>query len=137
MGLADYKKLLKKSFEELPESAAQRSRFEIPKVKGHIQGNNTIVTNFRQIAKHFGRNENHFLKFILKEIASPGKFSKDLLIIGRKVSSSLVNEKIHKYAEIFVLCPACGRPDTILEEEKGVTILKCTACGTKHPVRKI
>jgi translation initiation factor 2 subunit 2 len=137
MNLSEYKKLLQKSIEELPESVIQRSRFEIPKIKGHLQGNNTIITNFKQIAKYLGRDENHFLKFILKEIASPGKFSGDYLIIGRKVSSSLVNEKIHKYAEIFVLCPACGRPDTIIEEEKGISKLKCTACGAKHPVRKI
>jgi len=137
MAVADYKKLLKKSIKELPESVMERSRFEIPKVKGHIQGNNTIITNFKQIAKYLGRDESHFLKFILKEIAAPGKFTRDFLIIGRKVSSSLLNEKIHRYAEIFVLCPVCGRPDTVLETEKGVSTLKCTACGAKHPVRKI
>jgi len=137
MTLQNYKKLLKKTIEELPESVIERSRFDIPKVKGHIQGNNTIITNFKQIAKYLGRDENHFLKFILKETAAPGKFSGDLLVIGRKVSSELVNEKIHKYAEIFVLCPVCGKPDTIIETEKGVTNLKCTACGSKHPVRKI
>jgi len=137
MAVADYKKLLKKSIKELPESVMERSRFEIPKVKGHIQGNNTIIRNFKQIAKYLGRDESHFLKFILKEIAAPGKFTRDFLIIGRKVSSSLLNEKIHRYAEIFVLCPVCGRPDTVLETEKGVSTLKCTACGAKHPVRKI
>jgi len=137
MPIADYKKLLKKTIKELPESVIERSRFEIPKVKGHIQGNNTIITNFKQIAKYLGRDENHFLKFILKEIAAPGKFSRYLLVIGRKVSSELVNDKIHKYAEIFVLCPVCGKPDTVIESEKGVSTLKCTACGAKHPVRKI
>jgi translation initiation factor 2 subunit 2 len=137
MNIDQYKELLGKAVKELPEGAIERSRFEVPKVKGHIQGNNTIITNFKQIAKHFRREEDHFLKFILKEIASPGKFSGELLIIGRKVSSELLNDKITKYAEIFVLCPSCGRPDTNIETEKGVNILKCTACGSKFPVRKI
>jgi translation initiation factor 2 subunit 2 len=137
MTLTDYKKLLKKTIKELPESAMERSRFEIPKVKGHIQGNNTIITNFKQIAKYLSRDENHFLKFILKELAAPGKFVRDNLIIGTKMSSSLINEKIHKYAEVFVLCPVCGKPDTVIEIEKGISTLKCTACGAKHPVRKI
>jgi len=103
MTIADYKKLLKKTIEELPESVSERSRFEIPKVKGHIQGNNTIITNFKQIAKFLGRDENHFLKFILKETAAPGKFSRDILIIGRKVSAELINEKIHKYVDKYGL----------------------------------
>ncbi|MBW3012393.1 translation initiation factor IF-2 subunit beta [Candidatus Woesearchaeota archaeon] len=133
----DYEKLLKKAVEELPESIVEKQRFEIPKVKGHIQGNRTVLSNFKQIAKTFNRDVDHFLKFILKELATPGKFSGDLLILGRKVSSALINEKIKKYANIFVLCPVCGKPDTLIETDKGTLLLRCTACGAKHPIRKI
>lgn len=132
-----YEELLKKSYKELPESIIEKQRFEVPKVKGHIQGNNTIITNFKQIAKYLHRDENHFLKYILKEIAAPGKFSGPLLIIGTKVSASLINDKIDKYVETYVLCPVCGKPDTLIEIEKGSSSLKCTACGTKTPIRRI
>lgn len=133
----EYEELLKKAVKELPESIVEKQRFEIPKVKGHIQGNRTVITNFKQIAKTFNRDINHFLKFILKELATPGKFDSDLLILGRKVSSALINEKIRKYANMFVLCPVCGKPDTIIETSKGMSILKCTACGNKNPITVI
>ena len=41
----DYVTLLKKARNELPESIMNKDRFEIPNVKGHIQGNNTIISN--------------------------------------------------------------------------------------------
>ncbi|MFW6225798.1 MAG: translation initiation factor IF-2 subunit beta, partial [bacterium] len=40
-----------------------------------------------------------------------------------------------KYAEEFVLCPECGKPDTELIKEEGITKLHCLACGAKHPVQ--
>ena len=35
----DYHELLKKAKEELPRESASHDRFEIPKIRGHIQGN--------------------------------------------------------------------------------------------------
>ncbi|MBD3259010.1 translation initiation factor IF-2 subunit beta [Candidatus Woesearchaeota archaeon] len=133
--MASYEDLLKKARKELPESVFIKERFEIPKVKGFIQGNNTIVVNFFQIAKTLGREPEHMLKFILKEIAAPGKLERHRLIIGRKISASMINQKVKAYANTYVLCPECGKPDTKLIKEKNVSSLKCAACGSKHPVR--
>ncbi|MBW3012680.1 translation initiation factor IF-2 subunit beta [Candidatus Woesearchaeota archaeon] len=132
-----YENLLKKAREELPESVFIKERFEIPKVKGFIQGNNTIVVNFVQIAKTLGREPEHLLKFVLKEIAAPGKLDGQRLIVGSKISASLINQKIKLYTDTYVLCPECGKPDTKLIKEKNVSSLKCAACGSKHPVRLI
>ena len=44
-----YKKMLEQGVKQLPESTKKKSRFEIPKVLGHIQGNKTIISNFNQI----------------------------------------------------------------------------------------
>ena len=132
-----YEELLKKARQDLPESVFIKERFEIPKVKGFIQGNNTIVVNFVQIAKTLGREPEHLLKFVLKEIAAPGKLDGQRLIVGSKISASLINQKIKLYANTYVLCPECGKPDTKLIKEKAVSSLKCAACGAKHPVRLI
>ncbi len=127
--------MLKKGREGLPEFVFDKERFEIPKVKGRIQGNKTIISNFAQIASSLGRDVKHLLKFILKELATPGELKGQTVVIGRKVSASMINEKIKKYAEEFVLCPDCGKPDTKIIEEEGVSYLRCTACGAKHPVK--
>ncbi len=129
--------MLEKARKELPESILKSERFEIPKVKGHIQGNKTIITNFVQIANAFRREPEHLLKYVLKELATPGELDKGkgILIIGRKISSSSVNEKIADYAHELVICKECKRPDTQLFREDKIWFIRCQACGAKYPVR--
>lgn len=132
----DYEKLLEKARENLPKSRLEAERFEIPKVIGHIQGNKTIISNFLQIASAFGRDPDHLLKFVLKELAAPGELKKSgSLIIGTKIAASRINEKIKKYAEEYVICKECGKPDTKIEEEGGYYFLRCTACGAKKQIK--
>ncbi len=131
----DYKKMLKKGRDKLPESVFESARFEIPKVRGHIQGNWTIISNFNQIAQTLRRPVGHLLKFVLKELATPGELKKTGLILGAKIPAARINEKIKKYAQQFVLCPDCGKPDTKIIKESGFSFLKCLACGAKHPVK--
>ena len=102
---------------------------------GHIQGNRTVISNFHQIANVLRREVNHLLKFILKELATPGDMKKNAVIIGAKVPASRINEKIQKYADEFVICKECKKPDTKLITEDGVVSMKCLVCGAKHPVR--
>jgi len=132
----EYKQMLEQVRKSLPEQVLQKDRFEIPKVTGHIQGNRTIISNFLQIANTLRRDNEHFLKYILKELASPGELKKSgSLILGTKIAASRINEKIRQYANEFVLCVECGKPDTKLEKEGSLTYMKCTACGAKHIVK--
>lgn len=131
----DYKELLKKGREELPESVKTTERFEIPKVKGHLEGNKTIVSNFSQIANDLHRETSHMLKFLQRELATPAVIKGQRLILGRKISASQINGKIQLYADIFVLCPDCKKPDTKMQKEDKVLFLKCMACGAKHPIK--
>jgi len=131
-----YEELLKKAKEDMPKAVLEKERFEIPKVLGHLQGNRTIISNFIQIAGVLRRNVDHMLKYVLKELATPGEIKKSgSLILGTKVSASRLNEKIKKYVEEFVLCKECGKPDTKLEREGEFMYLKCMACGAKHYVK--
>ncbi|HIG95421.1 TPA: translation initiation factor IF-2 subunit beta [Candidatus Woesearchaeota archaeon] len=131
----EYEQLLDKALAEMPEFVFEKHRFEIPKVKGHLQGNKTVISNFLQIADLFRRRPEHMLKYVLKELAAPGGIRSGQMILGSKIPASKINEKIQKYANEFVLCGECGKPDTQLEKEKTVTYLKCTACGAKNVVK--
>ena len=133
--MEDYEKMLELGIEQLPESTKKKERFEIPKAKGHVEGNKTIITNFNQIVDDFHCEAAHLLKFILKELATPGNIQDNRLVLGRKISSSEVNEQIERYAKLYVLCYECGKPDTKLSKDNGILTMKCTACGAKHPVR--
>ncbi|MBW2985133.1 translation initiation factor IF-2 subunit beta [Candidatus Woesearchaeota archaeon] len=131
----EYEKLLLEGRKRLPKEVSKKERFEVPKVKGHIQGNTTVINNFHQIVQDLGRSKEQVLKFLLKELATPGDVTKSALILRRKVSASSVNEKMQKYAKKFVICVMCGKPDTKVMKEGGVSFVKCMACGSKNPVK--
>ena len=131
-----YEQMLDEGIKNLPEGVVVTERFEIPKAKGHIQGNKTVITNFNSIIESFRRDKDHFLKFLLKELATPGVFDGPRLVLGRKVTGSMINAKIQQYAETYVLCSNCGKPDTQIIEKDGASYLKCAACGAQKNIRK-
>ena len=133
--MQNYEELLKKAKASLPEIKISTERFEIPKVIGHLQGNKTMISNFANIVKAFNRDQAHLLKYLLRELATPGEIDGPRLVLGRKIPASLINDKVKQYADEFVLCSVCKKPDTILAKEERVLTIRCTACGTKHPVR--
>jgi translation initiation factor 2 subunit 2 len=131
----EYKNLLEEAYKRMPKRIVKGERFEVPRVLGHIQGNRTIISNFYQIANTLGRKPEHLLKYVLRELATPGELSKSALIIGSKVPASRINEKIHQYVNEFVICSECKRPDTKLVKVEGIVFMKCFACGARHAVK--
>ena len=131
----DYSSLLKEAYKKLPETVELEQRFEVPKVTGHVQGNKTIINNFHAIANVLRRQPEHLLKFVLKELATPGELKKNGVIVGAKVPASRINDKIEKYVEKYVLCKECKKPDTKLSKESGFVFMKCMACGAKNTVK--
>ncbi|MBI2139511.1 translation initiation factor IF-2 subunit beta [Candidatus Woesearchaeota archaeon] len=132
----EYVEMLRKVRESLPPSVFEKQRFEIPNIRGHVQGNRTILSNFIEVADILRRDSHHLLKYILKELATPGEIKRSgSVIVGAKVSATKINEKIRQYAEEFVLCSDCGKPDTKIEKEGNIPFLKCQACGVRHPIK--
>lgn len=123
--------MLKRGKESLPEISVSTERFVVPKVKGHIEGNKTIISNFLQIASLLNRAPEHLLKFISRELAAKGEIKKQILVFNTKLASSKINEKIEQYVEQFVICKECGKPDTKIYKEGIVTFMRCQACGAK------
>ena len=132
-----YEDLLNEAYENMPESVQQRERFEVPKATGFVEGTKAVLKNFGDMAKQFSRQPDHFQKFLLKELATPGTQQNERLILGRKVQPALINEKIKKYADLYVICPDCGKPDTTIATSKEGTYLTCQACGSKTRVKDL
>ena len=80
----DYEKLLERAESKIPKKILQKERFEIPLVKGHIEGSKTIITNFIQITSVLRREPQHLLKYLLRELAAPGNIDGQRLILGKK-----------------------------------------------------
>lgn len=130
----EYKQLLDKLYSEIKPIKASE-RFELPQVKGYVEGNKTILLNFAQICLTLRRDKKHVAKFLMRELATPGVLEKERLTLIRKISSAAINEKIAEYAKEFVICPECKKPDTELRKEGRFLFLHCMACGAKHSVR--
>ena len=131
----DYNSALDNVYKNLPESILKKERFELQEVKSIIQGNKTIIPNFSSIIGQIRREPQHLLKFLLRELATPGNIDGPRLVLGRKISSKLIQQKVDEYVKIFVLCPDCKKPDTKLIKEDKILSIKCMACGAKHPIK--
>ncbi len=130
----EYEKLLEKAYKEV-KTVSSGDRFEIPKVKGHVEGHKTIVTNFSQICSILRRDKEHITKYLFKELATPGTVEGERLILNRKLNSAKINEKIESYTNEFVICGECKKPDTELIKEDRLMFIHCLACGAKKAVR--
>ena len=129
-----YEQMLEKLYKEV-KPIEKGERFEIPKVKGHVEGTKTIIINFSQICDVIRRPKQHVAKYLFRELAAPGVIDGERLILNRKLNSGLMNEKLETYVNEFVICPECKKPDTELKKEDRLMSLHCLACGAKHPVR--
>ena len=128
----DYHALLKQAKDALPEIEQSEERFQIPKVKGHIQGVKTVISNLNQIADTLGRPLKHVLKYLARELATTTEQVNLLVVFGSKISASKINEKIESYANEFVFCKECNKPDTKLNKEGDIYYFKCQACGARY-----
>ena len=130
-----YEKLLDSAYKEVKPIKDSGERFEIPKITGHAEGTKTILTNLPQIASTLRRDQEHLLKFLLKELATSGKFKGTNVILQRRIPSSKINEKVKDYTKEFVLCKECKKPDTEIIKKDRFSFLHCLACGAQHSVR--
>lgn len=127
--------MLAEAKKKLPDDVKESVRFEIAKVKGSIQGNKTIISNLIQIAQHMSRSEAHLIKYLSREIALPAEIKGNFVFFAGKAPASKINEKITSYVEKYVICKECGKPDTTLKKEGGISFLRCQACGARYSVQ--
>ena len=128
-----YVELLDKAYSELPQVLYKKGRFEIPTVSGKLIKSRTVISNFREIGKHFNRDEAHLVKYFLREAGVRGETTdKGELILHSRFQPVALNKIIERYFHSFVECPNCRSPDTLLDEFSN---LKCKACGHQEKLK--
>jgi translation initiation factor 2 subunit 2 len=133
----NYAKLLDRAWDNLPDELKHHERFVIPQANTFVEGNQTIIKNFSEIADLLGRDSRHVYTFLLKELAAPGTLDGSRVVIQRALRKHVIDKKIEDYAVEYVLCHQCKKPDTKFTELEGQRIIKCSACGAWRPLRKI
>ena len=136
MDEAKYIELLDNAYSELPEVLYKKERFVVPDVKGKLIKSRTVISNFREIAKHISREEDHFSKFMLKDLGVRGETNpRGDLVLHSRFQPNMLNKAVMNYFESFVQCKHCNSPDT--EFESNGTALKCNACGHSEKIAKL
>ncbi len=136
--MKSYEELLERAFEELSKKeVVKKERFEIPRVSVIREGARTTLKNFSQIAKALNRSEEHLYKYLVKSLGTAGFIDNNRLVLQGKFSESEIQKEINEYVRLYVLCRECNSPDTEFIREERVLMLRCLACGAKHPVRSI
>jgi len=132
-----YEKLLESALEKMPKKLHEKERFEVPEALTEIQGNKTLIRNFADISTTLRREPVHLAKYLFKELASPGNIQGSALILQRKLTTELIQEKIASYVKNFVYCKVCGEPDTKFVKEGRLTFIQCDACGGRSPYKGV
>ncbi len=133
--MESYEHLLDKAYAKVRVIEKGPDRFEIPGAVGEVSGNTTLIINITAISNYLRRPVDQVSKFLQKELAVAGRLEGNRLVLKTRVNSTLVNEKIRKYAKEFLICPVCNKPDTELVAGKGIKYKHCLACGAQSPVK--
>ena len=135
--MSDYDKLLDRAIDQLPQKVFETTRFTVPKAYSVIQGNRTIIQNFKEISEALNRDPQHVLKFLLRELGTAGNLEGSRAIMQGKFTHYLIYDRIDDYVKRFIMCHECNRPDTKIVREDRVFLLKCEACGAKAPLKTL
>jgi len=133
----DYNELLKRAHSQLPPEIFEHKRFEIPRVRSGTIGMRTYIVNFKEIADALNRSPLHLLRYMSREMATAGSIDGARSIFQGKFKSDTLDSLVQHYAQEFVVCPVCKRPDTKIVKEKRFSFLTCDACGAKSSVRAL
>lgn len=133
----NYKELLERAHSQLPPEVFEHKRFEIPRIRSDIVGMRTYIVNYKEVAETLNRNPLHLLRYLSREMATAGSIDGARAIFQGRFKSDTLNRLIQRYAEEFVICPICKRPDTRIIKEKRFSFLSCEACGAKSSIRTV
>lgn len=123
-------------------SADASYRYKMPRIVGKIEGRGngikTVVDNCAEVCESLNRSPAYLTKFLGIELAAQSRWREEELrsIVNGSHSDADLQNLVHKFVDIFVLCPVCKYPETKLKiSTKNKTITHvCKACGAKSMV---
>jgi translation initiation factor 2 subunit 2 len=130
----DYKAMLDRAYEEVPEQVESYERWTIPRSDVRTVGRRTVIMNFKDIADYFGRDPEHLLKFLSGEMATLPRFDGTRAIFQGRFRADSIRNLLEVYANKYVVCPVCKRPDTRIVRERRLFFLQCEACGARSSI---
>lgn len=134
---SEYEQLLDNLYEKLPKKQTHSERFEIPRLESFVEGNRTIVKNFKAVCDKLRRDPVLVMKYFVKKLAVPSEIQSERLVLQRKLTEDVINKRLDEFVNNYVICKECKRPDTHIEDAgRGTKMLVCESCGAKSTVKE-
>ncbi|MBC8224786.1 translation initiation factor IF-2 subunit beta [Candidatus Bathyarchaeota archaeon] len=130
----DYKTMLDRAYREIPEQVESYERWTVPRPDVRSVGRRTVIMDFKDIADYLGRDPEHLLKFLSGEMATLPRFDGTRAIFQGHFRSDSIRNLLDVYANKYVVCPVCKRPDTQVVRERRLFFLQCEACGARSSI---
>ncbi len=130
----EYDDGLDRALESTPDTEESSTRFSLPDPDIRQEGSAMIYENFRTTVEALDREGTHVMRHLQTELGTSATIDeRGRLRLTGAFRAERVRDAMEEYVEGYVLCPECGLPDTRIETERGVEILRCTACGARSP----
>jgi len=130
----DYKTLLDRAYEKLPDLVETYERWTVPRPILRRAGRRTVIMNFKEIADELNRDPQHLLKFLSGEMATLPRFDGTRAIFQGRFREDSIRNLLEVYTNKYVICPVCKRPDSKIVREKRLFFLQCDACGARSSI---
>jgi translation initiation factor 5 len=104
------------------------------KVEGRGNGIKTAVVNMRDVANALHRPPDEVTKFFGCELGAQTNWvdATDKSIVNGAHTDAVLQQLLHKYIDIFVLCPNCHLPESNYKIKSGIIYHSCLACGARE-----
>jgi translation initiation factor 5 len=110
-------------------------RYKMPplstKIEGRGNGIKTVIVNMSDVAKALHVDTAYPTKFFGVELGAQSKYDKasDRAVVNGAHQTKDLQNLLGKFIDIFVLCPNCKLPETVMSVKKGTIRVDCAACG--------
>jgi translation initiation factor 2 subunit 2 len=131
-----YMELLDRALSQLPSDIERKDRFELSEPSSSVMGNRTILHNLKEICDRLRREREQLLTYLSKELATSGSLEGTSAVFQGKFDHATIKRLIERYAQEFVFCEICNKPDTRLVKDGRYTFLVCDACGAKSSAKR-
>ena len=130
----DYKSMLDRAYKDMPDQIDTYERWTVPRPDTRRAGRRTVIMNFKEIADELQRDPDHLLKFLSGEMATLTNFDGTRAVFQGQFRADSIRNLLEVYANKYVVCPVCKRPDTRITRERRLYFLQCDACGARSSI---
>ena len=115
-------------------------RYKMPSVFGKVEGRGngikTVIPNISDVGLSLHRSPGEVNKFFGCELGAQTSYSPDTdrAVVNGAHVDAMLQQLMHKYIELFVICPNCRLPETEYKIKSDTIWHKCAACGSKEMV---